>query len=164
MKTAIVYYSMGGNTAFVAQSIAQELGADADLIEIKPVKSYPDKGFKKFFWGGKSAVMAEKPDLMPYSFDAEKYDGVVIGFPVWASRIAPPIRTFVENNKAGLAGKSVSAFACQAGSGAEKALGNLKELLSVTDYKATMILIDPMNKPDRSKEAKIREFCISLNK
>ena len=63
MKTAIVYYSMGGNTALAAGKLAE--GLDADLIEVKPVKAFPDKGLKKFLWGGKSAVMAETPALQP---------------------------------------------------------------------------------------------------
>ena len=89
MKTAIVFYSMNGNTAMVAKKLTE--GIDADLIEIKPEKSYPDKGFKKFLWGGKSAVMAETPALVPYSFSAEEYDQIVFGFPVWAGNVTPPI-------------------------------------------------------------------------
>ena len=80
MRTAVVYYSMSGNTASAAKKVAE--GAGADLIEIKPEKAFPDKGFRKFFWGGKSAVMAETPKLIPYSFKPEKYDRMVIGFPV----------------------------------------------------------------------------------
>jgi flavodoxin len=82
---------MSGNTAYVADRLKEQLGSEVDLIEIKPVKAFPDSGFKKFLWGGKSAVMAQKPKLQPYTFDAEKYDQIIIGFPVWASRIAPPI-------------------------------------------------------------------------
>ncbi len=80
MKTLIVYYSMGGNTEYAAKRIAERLGAD--LLRLEPVKAYPDRGFKKFFWGGKSAVMAEEPALMPYSFEAGKYDTLVFGFPI----------------------------------------------------------------------------------
>ena len=68
MNTAVVYYSMSGNTAYAAKKIAAELGAD--LIEIKPEKQYPDKGFRKFFWGGKSAVMAEKRPRVPEDMTA----------------------------------------------------------------------------------------------
>jgi len=120
MKTAIVYYSMSGNTAATAKKAAENL--NADLIEIKPEKSFPDKGFRKFLWGGKSAVMAETPKLMPYTFEPDKYDLVVIGFPVWASNVAPPVRTFVSENKELLRNKRIAAFACQGGSDAEKAL------------------------------------------
>ncbi len=161
MKTAIVYYSMCGNTEYVAEKIRKKIG-DADLIEIAPVKAYPSKGIKKFLWGGKSAVMSEKPQLNPYEFNAEKYEQVIIGFPVWASRIAPPLRTFVEDNKDKLRGKTISAYACQAGNGAEKALTGLKELLGIDGFRATMILIDPKDKPKGENENTINEFCEKL--
>ena len=47
MKAIVVYYSMSGNTKYVAELIKKKL--KCDILEIKPVKSYPDKGFKKFF-------------------------------------------------------------------------------------------------------------------
>ena len=96
MKTAIVYYSMSGNTKYVADKIAERI--EADIIRIDPVKAYPDKGAKKFIWGGKSAVMGEKPALHPYEFNVEKYDRIILGTPVWASNFAPPIRTFIKEN------------------------------------------------------------------
>ena len=159
MKTAIVYYSMSGNTAYVADMLKEQLESDAELIEIKPVKAFPDRGFKKFLWGGKSAVMAQKPKLQPYTFDAEKYDQIIIGSPVWASRIAPPIRTFIEENKSVLRTKSISAFACQAGSGGEKALSGLQSLIAIEEFKATMILIDPKEKPSNTNDSIIKDFC-----
>ena len=57
MKKAIVYYSMSGNTDYVANYISKRI--DVDLIKIEPQKEYPNKGLKKFLWGGKSAVMCE---------------------------------------------------------------------------------------------------------
>ena len=157
MNTAIVYYSMSGNTAYTAQKIASALGAD--LIEIIPEKQYPDKGFKKFFWGGKSAVMADTPKLLPYEFNAEKYDQVIFGFPVWAGNVTPPLRTFIRDNSEGLKGKRFAAFACQSGSGAEKAFGRLSECLGGTALGATLILIDPKNRPKEENEEKIKVFC-----
>ena len=92
MKTAIIYYSMLGNTEYVVEQIKSCLDdvQDIDVIRIEPQKAYPDKGAMKFFWGGKSAVMGEKPKLVPYEFDVEKYDRIIIGTPVWASNFAPP--------------------------------------------------------------------------
>lgn len=160
MKTAIVYYSMGGNTAFAAQKIAAALGAD--LIVIEPQKQYPDKGFRKFFWGGKSAVMAETPALLPYAFEAERYEQVIFGFPVWAGNITPPLRTFIRDNRQALQGMRVAAFACQSGSGAEKAFRRLTECLGVGALAAKLVLIDPKDKPAAANEEKIRAFCDSL--
>ena len=93
MKTLIVYYTLEGNTHYAAKKIASLL--DADMLRIKPVKTYPRKGFRKFLWGGKSAVMAETPELEPYTFDASAYDRIVFGFPVWAGNVTPPLRTFI---------------------------------------------------------------------
>jgi flavodoxin len=158
MKTAVIYYSMSGNTAATARKIAD--GINADLLEIKPEKAFPDKGFKKFLWGGKSAVMAEKPKLVPYSFDGALYERIVFGFPVWAGNVTPPLRTFIRDEN--LAGKRFAAFACESGSGAEKAFGKLKAALGIDAFDAELVLIDPKSRPDPANGEKIRAFCGKL--
>ena len=156
MKAAVVYYSMSGNTEDTARKIAEKLSAE--LIRIEPEKEYPNKGLKKFIWGGKSAVMGETPALQSYRFSGD-YDRVIIGTPVWASNIAPPIRTFIRENKDKLRGKSISAFVCCSGGGAEKALVRLKEALGIEDFTAQTVLIDPKDKPSAENEKKLCAFC-----
>ena len=158
MKSIIVYYSLEGNTAYAADKIATEIGADT--LRIKPVKTYPSSGFRKFLWGGKSAVMAETPELQPYVFNADAYDRIIFGFPVWASNVTPPIRTFVKENE--LKGKRIAAFACQSGSGAEKALGKLKAALGIDALEAELVLIDPKEKLSAENEQKMKAFCEGL--
>ena len=157
MDTLVVYYSMNGNTAYTARKIASAL--NADLLEIKPVREYPDKGVKKFLWGGKSAVMAETPELQPYEFDPEKYSTVIIGFPVWAGNVAPPIRTFARGNLQALKGKRLAAFACQGGRSAQRAFAKLAALLGMDGFAALLVLNDPKDRPDAGNDAKINEFC-----
>ena len=157
MRTLVVYYSMGGNTAWAAEKIAEQTGAET--LRLEPAKAYPSKGFRKFLWGGKSAVMAEKPELQPYQFDAEQYDRIIFGFPVWAGNIAPPIRTFIHDND--LKDIRCAAFACQGGSGAEKAFGKLRECLG-KDLEKTLVLVDPKDRPDPAKEVQIEMFCDAL--
>lgn len=158
MKTLIVYYSLEGNTEFAASRIAALL--NADTLRLEPVKAYPDSGFRKFFWGGKSAVMAETPALKPYAFDAS-CERVIFGFPVWAGNVTPPIRTFIRQND--LKGKQIAAFACQSGSGAEKAFAKLKACLGIEALAAQLILIDPKDRPSADNDAKIRQFCDALS-
>ena len=158
MSTIIIYYSMNGNTDLAAHAIAEKLGAE--LLRLVPVKKYPDKGFKKFLWGGKSAMMAETPELEPYSFDSEKYDRIIIGFPVWASNITPPIRTFVRDND--ISQKKVAAFACQTATGAEKAFFRLVQAIGIPNLEASLVLIDPKDKPDPGNDSKIEAFCERL--
>ena len=158
MKTLIVYYTLEGNTHYAAKKIASQL--DADVLRVKPVKTYPRKGFRKFLWGGKSAVMAETPELEPYTFDASAYDRIVFGFPVWAGNVTPPLRTFIKEND--LSGKRFAAFACQSGAGAEKAFEKLKTALGIRELDAELVLVDPKTKPDPINEKKISGFCGKL--
>ncbi len=159
MKTAVVYYSMSGNTRQTAEKIARRTGAD--LIRIEPVKEYPSKGFKKFLWGGKSAVMGDTPALQPYRFDGD-YDAIVIGTPLWAGTMTPPIKSFIKENRDKLIGKSISAFICCAGGGAEKAFEKIKAEVGTDTLSAQMILINPKEKPSDENEAKIKAFCDKL--
>ena len=158
MKTLIVYYSLEGNTDYAAKLIAEATGAD--LLCLEPVKAYPTGKVSKFIWGGKSAVMSETPELRPYAFDAAAYGRIIFGFPVWASTIAPPLRTFIRSNA--LKGKKIAAFACQTASGAEKAFVKLKDELGIDALEAELTLLDPKIKPDPANEEKLRAFCDSL--
>ncbi len=159
MKTIVVYYSLEGNTDYAAREIAALTGAD--LLRIEPSKAYPDSGFRKFFWGGKSALMGETPELQPYTFDSKAYERIILGFPVWAGNVAPPVRSFVREND--LHGKRVAAFACQSGAGAEKAFRKLKALPGIDALEAELILIDPKDRPDAGNGARIRAFCEGLD-
>lgn len=160
MKSLVVYYSMSGNCEMVAEKIKELAGAD--VLRIDPEKAFPDSGFKKFFWGGKSAVMGDTPALKPYEFDAALYDCVIIGFPVWASRMAPPLKTFVADNLEVLKGKKVASFACQGGSGAERAFAQLCGMLGRDSLDATLVLNDPKTRANSENDLKISAFCDSI--
>ena len=161
MKTAILYYSMSGNTKYVADKIAEKI--NADIIRIEPVKAYPDKGAKKFIWGGKSAVMGEKPALQPYEFSVEKYDRIILGTPVCASNFAPPIRTFIKENP-DIQGKRIAVFTCFSGGGADKAIEKMKKCIGVEKFEAELILTDPKENVKVEDDEKIDLFCEMLKK
>ena len=162
MKSLIVYYSLNGNTDFAARRIADATGAD--LLRLYPQKAYPDSGIKKFLWGGKSAVMAERPALQPYTFDGAAYGRIIFGTPVWASNYAPPIRTFLGDNAAALKDKRFAAFICYAGGGADKTLEKLRADLGAEAFDATAILTDPKDKPTPGNEKKLDAFIAELEK
>ncbi len=161
MRTLIVYYSLEGNTAWAAEQLSGLLGAET--LRLEPEKAYPSSGVKKFFWGGKSAVMGEEPPLKPYVFRPEDWDRVIFGFPVWAGNLTPPLRTFVKEQGASLRDKAVAAFACESGAGGEKALKKLAALLGREGLEAELILIDPKTKPNPENEARLRAFCEKLS-
>ncbi len=156
MRDLIVYYSLEGNTQYVAEKLAEQLGAE--VLRLVPKKAYSDKGFAKFFWGGKSAVMGEKPELEAYSADLAQFDRVIFGTPVWAATFTPPLRTFITEQADKLAGKKFAAFACQGGSGAEKTFKKLAKLIGIDAFTKTAVFNEPKAKWTVAKDTQIEEF------
>ena len=160
MKALVIYYSMSGNVGQIAEMISKKSGAD--LLAIHPVKAYPDKGAKKFLWGGKSALMGDKPKLQPYVFDADRYDTIIFGSPVWASSFTPPVRSFIEENRDALNGKRFAAYVCYMGSGDKKALKKLAKLLEIEEFEAQMALVEPKSKSAEEIGEQVESFCRAL--
>ena len=158
MKTAIVFYSMHGNVRYVAEKVAKETGAD--LIELIPKKAYPDKGMRQFIWGGSAVTFKKKPDLEPYTFDASKYDTVIIGTPVWASSFVPPLRTFLEDND--LTGKKIAVIATSAGGNAVKCIEAVRAAAKAETLAASISLTDPKSQPSEEKEKQISDFIETI--
>lgn len=159
MHTTIIYYSLSGNCRFAAEGAAALLGAET--MELVPEKAYPEKGFAKFFHGGKSAVFGEAPALRPYSFPAET-EQVLLVTPIWAGRIAPPLRSFLLRERETLRGKRVAALFCCSGGGTEKAAAQIRELLDGADLEAALTLVDPKDKPSEEKRRALADFCAKL--
>lgn len=159
MKTAVVFYSLEGNTKYVAEQIAKNL--NADLIQIIPEKEYEGGTFKKYFFGGKSVLMGEKPVLKPYLYNHEDYDRVIIGFPIWAASFASPIKTFLTEHN--FTGKKIAAFSCSKGGSALKAFENIKRVTGCNFLDATLCLKEPKQEVSTETKERIEEFCKKLN-
>ena len=157
MKTLFVYYSMSGNLKLVAKEL--EKNAGVDLLRIYPESAYPKSGAKKFLWGGKSALTGEAPKLQPYIFDADKYDAVILGYPVWAETFSPPIRSFVNENREALSDKKLGAVACSMGSGGEKSLEKLRKFADIDSWYASISLTEPKKGLSEADAKALAEFC-----
>jgi flavodoxin len=157
MKSMVVYYSLEGNTRYVADKIAEKLGAD--MLRLEPVKPYPTGKISKFIFGGKSAVCGEMPELKQYYFNKNDYDIIILGTPVWAGTFTPPIKTFISKNN--LSDKKIALYACSTGGNAGKCLQKLQQELGITKA-ATLSLIDPGKKQNMENDNKIEAFCIEV--
>jgi len=98
MRTVVVYYSRFGHTARIASALAQELGAELREIRAEKEHGYPVMGF-----GG---VFNLRFRIKPMDFSFKPFDPVVLCTPIWASRPACPVRTFLD--RARLEGKSLA--------------------------------------------------------
>ena len=104
-----------GNTAIVAEMIAEKTGAD--LFEIIPETDYPytynellDVAKKEQREKARPAIKGDLPDL-------SQYKTIFIGAPVWWNDWPMIMYTFFENNVEELAGKSLVPFSTHGGAG-----------------------------------------------
>ncbi|EKQ55911.1 MULTISPECIES: flavodoxin [unclassified Clostridium] len=150
MKSVIIYYSLDGNTKFIANTINDELGGD--MIEIKPKKEIPNNGLMKFLIGGKQAVFGEKPEIEEVKVDFTKYDLIVFGTPIWAGNFAPVFNTFFEKNS--IKNKKIILFCCHGGGREGKAFIKFKEILKENKFLGEITIEDPLKKGVNDLEIK----------
>jgi len=152
-KILIVYYSLTGNTKFIAETIKAEL--NADILSLKPIKELKAESGMRYFWGGFQTCMKIKPKLEDYSINPEEYDLLILGTPVWAWRYSPPIQSFITNYD--LSGKKVALWMCYAGNG-QKAMRRFKKLLENANIIATIGFQDPIQKGKEEATEKAIKF------
>lgn len=129
-KTLVAYFSATGTTKGVAERLAGAIGAD--LFEIVPETPYTTADLD---WRDKQsrstlemADRASRPAIAGDAPDFSAYGTVYVGFPIWWYREPSIIDTFVENNAAALAGRTIVPFATSGTSGMGDSSANLQAL------------------------------------
>ena len=123
-KILVVYFSRTGeeynvgritkgNTAIVAEFIAQKTGADT--FEIKAETPYPD-GYEECTALAKRELEENvRPKFAANVDNLAQYDTVFIGFPIWWGAVPRVLLTFLEAND--FSGKTIIPFCTHGGSG-----------------------------------------------
>lgn len=137
MKAIVIYYSLEGHTQIVAKEIAREL--NCDIFKLKPQKPYPNKGFKKYFFGGFAAMTRKTPKLESLP-EIENYDTIILGTPIWAGKPTPPIRSLITGIN--IADKKIALFASSGSGNAVDAFAELKVELSGNELLGTLSVKD----------------------
>ena len=118
-KVLVVYYSASGNTARVANDIAEAAGAD--VFEIIPVEPYTSDDLNWTNQSSRVSVEHDNPDARTVELastevpDWDSYTTVFIGYPIWWGIAAWPVDGFVSAND--FTGKTVIPFATSSSSG-----------------------------------------------
>jgi len=154
MKTAIIYYSLEGNTDSIAQKIAEN--SSAELIRLIPQKEYPTGNFSKYIWGGKSVTFGERPKLTNKNLTLADYDTIIIGSPIWASSYTPPMNTFFHDYP--IKGKKVILFTSSAGGESAKAVAKMKEKLVGNEILGVVDFKDPLKGSDSGVKEKVKQI------
>jgi flavodoxin len=155
MKTLVVYYSRTGKTRFVAEKIASEL--KADIEEVVDLKNRSGRfGFLK---AGYDSTRGIETEIGETHKSPSEYDLVVIGTPVWNSRSASAIRTYLTKND--FSGKKVAVFCTNEVMGEEKAVERTKALISNGDIVGELV-VSKVFENQKENEGKISDWCNQL--
>ena len=125
-KKLVAYFSASGTTRKIAEMIAEV--AEADLYEIVPKQPYSKADLNWMDKKSRSSVeMNDKkyrPEITDTNANINKYDEIILGFPIWWYVAPTIINTFLESYD--FWGKKIVLFATSGGSG----FGNtVKELI-----------------------------------
>lgn len=159
MKVLVVFYSFEGNTKLIAENIAEII--NADILELKPKKEMKSKGFMKYFWGGKAAIMKAMPELFPIEKNPQNYDILFIGTPVWAFTYAPPLNTFFSTSP--VSNKKIALFCCHGG-GKGRIFDKMKKALKGNQILSEIDFCDPLKKDTGIHIQRAREWAENIIK
>ena len=136
MKTLVAYFSATGTTEAVAKDLAAVTGGT--LYEIKPEVRYTSADLDWHDKASRSSVemqdKAFRPAIVKDLADADTYDLIYIGFPVWWYTAPTIINTFIETY--GFKGRTVVFFATSGGSSIDKANAEFKSAYPDINWKA----------------------------
>lgn len=102
-KSLIIFYSNTNYNRNVAKIIAENI--DADLFEVKPVKSYDKNMWLAWDVAKRERENHNLPELSTGYPDMKAYDRIFFGGPSWGFTLANPLQSFLK--KADFANKKV---------------------------------------------------------
>jgi len=156
MKSLVVFYSRTGTTKKVAETIAYFTKANIDEI----ITEKDRKGLIGFLLSGKEALFKPPAKIKETKKNPMEYDVVIIGTPVWASKLSSPVRAYLEKNK-GLF-KKIAFFCTKSGSSNIKTFAEMKKICTKKP-KAVLELNTSQVKKDKYLKD-VKDFVAKLKK
>jgi flavodoxin len=155
MRYLVIYYSRTGNAKFVAEKISSEL--KADIEEVVDLKNR--RGWLGFLRAGYDATLGKETKIEKTQKLPNDYDLIVVGTPVWNSRLTPAIRTYLKENP--LIGKNVAVFSTNEGRGNEKTLAMVKSLVPQGNIVGELGISKALGNREKT-ESKVSAWCSDL--
>jgi flavodoxin len=91
MKTLVVFFSFSGNNKLLALEIQKLSGCDIYQIEEPEKRS----GIRILF----DVLFRRDPEIKRTEIQVSRYDHLILSAPIWAGRIANPLKTFLKVEK-----------------------------------------------------------------
>ena len=157
MKTLVIFYSLEGNCALIADILKSSL--NAEVLEIKLQDERKRSRFGKFFWALSLTFSKKKIALKPYTVNIENYDLIILGAPVWAGAPAPIMASFLDQTK--ITGKKTGLF-CTHGGGVRNALEKFETLLPGNTIAGKIDFVNPSQADKAGLKQKIDDWVKTL--
>lgn len=122
MKTLIAYYSFTQNNEKLAKHLHKQL--NCDIVKIETTKKR--NGLSILF----DIMFKRKPEIKPVPYYLQDYDHVIFIAPIWAGRIAMPMKSFLIEEKSNIKQYSFITL-CGGSTGQREKIQ--RELVSIVD-------------------------------
>jgi len=116
MRRIFIYYSLSGNGDIVANYLKNKK-IDIRKVEVAKKDKLSNNIFLRIMTGGFKAFINYKDRLVDFDSDIDKYDEIIIGSPIWNSRLSSPISSVLD--KINFKNKKIT-FILYSGSGKSK--------------------------------------------
>lgn len=156
MKTLVVFYSRTGNTKKIAESISESL--DCDIEEIMDTEKRG--GVIGYIRSGYEASRGRLSKIKDPKNDPSQYNLVIIGTPVWAGKMAVPVRTYITQNHVKF--NNVAFFCTAGGMGFDGTFSDMKEVSGASSIAEIGIRAKDVH--DGSYKPKLAEFLTKIQK
>jgi flavodoxin len=123
-KMLVAYFSWGGNTRTIAESVCQSVGGD--IFEIKTVNTYPKEYRPMTDVARQEKETNARPALAAQVNGMVSYDTVFLGYPNWWGTIPMALCTFLEAYD--FTGKTVIPFCTHEGSALGQSVAEIRRL------------------------------------
>ena len=99
--------------------------------------------------------MTKNPELEEYNIDLSKYDNIIIGLPCWFGTYAPPINTFLSDNK--MKNKNIYLLVCNGGN-LRNTWKNYEEILKENNIVSKLDIVYPIKNGIEAAKKRTNEW------
>ena len=139
-KTLIVYYSFTNNVHTIVSDLRTQI--EADVVRIEPAEDGLDYAADGYALGRAliGAIQsnpndaASYPEIKSVEVNIADYDRIIVGAPLWHSRMAAPLQTFLFHYGPRMEGKSIGLIVSSASSGISGVESDARRLIPGGDF------------------------------
>ena len=130
-RCLVVYYTWSGNSRSLANDMGDILGCDVVQVELTtPYTVTTDQELYPIAQAEIAAIdnNGTYPSIKTTIENLGDYDTVLVGYPLWYSRMATPMQAFLHNHAEQLSGKTIALFCTSASSGISGTVADARRL------------------------------------